>query len=195
MKCDFNLNALNKLPLDTIIEKNMKRKTQSVILSTLLTKLNILDSVSNRYQVDFEKMVDKFNQYLKTWNYNIDKIREGFDSYVTFFKNNGGYRRGVDLFFDEFDIIYSTFQKQGDYLDYYVTIEYLLDPLHQLCKEHMENITALTLLNHILACKASFNDYVLTKEIYTDIFTKYSKLTKDSSDFIEININDIFKNK
>ncbi|MCK4664800.1 MAG: hypothetical protein KAT68_18155 [Bacteroidales bacterium] len=192
MKCDFNLNALKKLPLDIIIEKIMKRKTQSRILSTFLTKLNILDSISNRYQVDFEKMVDKFNQYLKVWNYNIDKIREGFDSYVTFFKTSGGYRRGVDVFFDKFDIIYFTFQKQEDYLDYYVTIEYLLNPLHKLCKDNMENITALTLLNHILACKASFDDYVRTKEIYYDIFTNYSKLIQDSSDFIENNIDNVF---
>ncbi|MBC8527032.1 MAG: hypothetical protein H8D22_09305 [Candidatus Cloacimonetes bacterium] len=193
MKCNFNLNLLNRLPLDIIIEKIIKKKTKSEILSNFLTHLNILDTISNIYKVDHEKMVYKFNQYLKSWNYNIDKIREAFDSYVSYFKLQGGYKRGVDTFFDDFDLIYSNLQKQKEYLDYYVTIEYFLDPLHDLCKRNIANITALTLLNHILACKASFNDYLRTKEIYSGICTHYMNKINESSDFLEKNLENVFK--
>jgi len=193
MKCNFNLNLLNRLPLDIIIEKIIKKKTKPEILSNFLSQLNILDSISNRYQDDYDKMEAKFNQYLKSWNYNIDKIREAFDSYVTYFESQGGYRRGVDVFFDDFDLIYSNLQKQPDHLDYYIIIEYFLNPLHNLCKRNMANITALTLLNHILACKASFDDYLRIKKFYSDVFTHYMNKINESSDFLENNLENLFK--
>ena len=193
--CDFNLNSINRLPLDVLIENITKDKSKAETLSKFLTSLNILDTISTSYKFDLDKMVNNFNRYLKSWNYNIEKIREGFDGYVAYFASQGGYKRGIDPFFDDFDKIYSNFQKQVNYLDYYIMIDYLLNPLHSLCKKNMSNITAVTLLNNILACKASFTDYLNTKKIYSEIFLNYINLTNESTTFIESNLDNLFKEK
>ena len=57
----------------------------------------------------------------------------------------------------------------------------------------MANITALTLLNHILACKASFDDYLRIKKFYSDVFTHYMNKINESSDFLENNLENLFK--
>ncbi len=192
VNCNFSLNSLNKLPLDLIIEKIILDDSKSELFADFLKQLNILDVISNRYLKNHDVMIDKFNQYLKDWNYNIGKIREIFDNYRQYLQSQGVYARGNDPFFDALDLIFYNYSNLPNYLDYYISIEHLIKPIRQLCKDNSDNRLVLPLLNHILGCEGAFINYVEAKKVYIRIYSGYRDKIIEASDFLHNNLDDVF---
>ena len=191
-KTDFNVSMLNKIPLEIVLDKVTKKRSK-LIIRNLLNSINILDTISKRYVIDHERMAEKFNQYLKDWNYNIDNIRKTYDNFLVYFKSTGEYKKGVDIFFDDFNDIYKEYSEQDNYLDFYVTCKFLLNPLYDTCLKHSANINAFQVLNYVISSRAAFKNYETAKNVYIDIFKDYTKNIETSIGFINQNIDDIFK--
>ncbi len=189
----FNFNSLRKVPLELIIDKILKSRKQAEEFKYISTNLDVLETISIRYIVDFETMVTKFNNYLDEWNYNINKIREIFDTGAQLYKTT--YKRGKDPFFDKFDEIFANYQDQEDQRDYYITNIYLLKPLQNLCKEKIENPNSVYLNRHVLACMGAFDDWKRAKEVYIDIFSSYIESIEEKVKSIDKNIFVLFKVK
>src|ERR1035437_10033980 len=160
---DFQIKHLADSPktdlFSVIVSKEKKTREKRLSLFWKCQQsFDLVDWLSNNFQIRFEYIREKCSEYEKRWNKSIIYVGKYHGRWITeAVKNQNDVKS--DPFLKGFWELYHEWAQDGADRDMYVAEKKLIDPLIQHCKNTLAIENALLLLEKLLKCKAAVNDH------------------------------------
>lgn len=138
------------------------------------------------------KSYDELNvrqtEYMRRWDNAIENIGKKTDDFVLWMESNK-YKKGSNAFVDEMDNISGKHQKTKNAPDIFIAIDSLINPLHTHIKQHPKEPLGRAFLDHVMACKYAYRNFIKNRDDFIDQFgiyiSKLNKSIKEISKYIE----------
>lgn len=173
------------------------RKKILALYQEFRSSVNYLVDVKRTFEKVFNDYSRKSEMYETGYKDSLEKIVRTFEEFGTI-SRRAGLKRGEDTFLDSYMVILENFLKQRSFKDIYISYNYLIIPLNELCKnllKKMPDMRITFISTEVMNAIANMDNYNNTKRVYIEYFTSLARGINSTAQKANNSFNFLCKNK